>query len=189
MNILKGERGMSLIEVLIVMVISGILASIAVPSFTQWIATFSVDEESRRVMMDLMEAKGKAISDGCNVVVTFNTPANGYTILEDLNNNGIQDAGEPSWPHTLQNKVVFNINAGLNDVFGNALGSATANFGGTSILTFNSQGQASATGSVYLIPSTDVGVKNTRMKAVSVLLATGSVKLWTYSAGANPPWK
>jgi Tfp pilus assembly protein FimT len=180
---------MSMIEILIVTAIISILAVVTMPRFTQWLDTYRIDAESQRIYFDLMLARYTAIKNNSNVIVTFTLVPAGYAVHEDSNNSGTQDANEPVKTSTLENNVIFGINSGLLDVYGNSLASAITLGGGSSV-TFNGKGEATVSGSVYVLPRADLNVKNIRMRAVSILQSTGNIKLWRYTAGAVPgPWE
>jgi len=139
--------------------------------------------------MDLMLARITAIKSNNDVIVTFNAGNNQYSIHDDSNSDGAENGGETVKNVTLIPQVQFGFFGGsVVDTEGNSVSSPVYLAGGGSVLTFNSRGEASDSGSVYLIPGSDVSQSNDRLRAISVVQATGSVDYWKYSQGQSPPW-
>lgn len=188
-EILKNQNGLSLNELLITLIIMGIVLSIAIPGFSEWLPKHRVNAMAREVYFDLMLARTTAVTHNNNVIVSFSTSGNhSYTIHDDTDEDGVQDAGETVKTISLKDNIQFGFNSGVSDVDGNALGSGIV-MGADDLITFDSRGMAGESGSVYLIPKQDIGDKSARMRAVSVLQATGQVELFKYDQGASPgPW-
>jgi len=83
--------------------------------------------------------------------------------------------------------VQFAFNSGISDIDGNSV-SAAVSFSGSQTVTFDSRGQASASGSVFMLHTEDVGKTSDRARSISVLKATGAVDYWSYDAAVSPPW-
>lgn len=83
----KGNQGFTLTEVLIIVVIVGILAAIAVPSFLGWYNRQKVNQALTKVQGALKEAQREAIkkSQGCQVKLDT---ANKEVTAELLNSSG-----------------------------------------------------------------------------------------------------
>jgi len=187
--VMRGNSGVSLVELLIVVIIIGIFSAVAIPKFSQWLENYRMNAEAQKVYFDLMLAKTNAVKTNSNVIVNFNTATNSYTIHNDANNNGVQDSGERVKQVWLDDGAEFNINAGIKDIDGNTATFAVELSGGGSTITFIPRGMASTSGTIFLIPTQDVGKQDDRMRAISVIEATGSVDLWKYDASASPgPW-
>ena len=95
------EDGFTLVELIATMVILTIVMATAVPNFTAWKTNYQIRAESDRVHMDLLLARMTAIKNNNDVVVTFVSASNSYSILNDTNNNGTPDTGE-----TLNNRTL-----------------------------------------------------------------------------------
>lgn len=188
----SSRQGFTLLEVLLVAAVIGVLVGLAVPSIVGQIPLRRVEASARRLTGDLISARAKAISQNTSYIITFTSSAT-YTIHKDDDADGVQDTGEDVRTGTLETGIQFGANAGLTNVDSNPLNTNGLHFGGDNALTFDSRGECSESGSVYLIPTDDLSapIRNNRARAVSVLQATGHVKLRHYNANvANPgPWE
>jgi type IV fimbrial biogenesis protein FimT len=64
-----GRSGFTLVEMIVVMAISAILLTVAVPSFQQTIANYRINVEVNNLVGDLQYARAEAIKQGTTVVV------------------------------------------------------------------------------------------------------------------------
>jgi type II secretion system protein H len=87
------NKGFSLVEMMVVVVVMAILATIAVPGFNNYMAQRRVSGAANQLFTDFMSARMQAIGQNNNVIVQL-TSSTGYTIIRDLNGNGAVDAGE-----------------------------------------------------------------------------------------------
>jgi len=187
---LENSKGYSLPELVVVLAIFGIFMGIAMPNYSQWALRRQINAESQKLYMDLMLARISAIKNNNNVVVTFNNPAaNQYTIHDDTNSDGVVNGVEIVKTVPLIPQVQFGFfGAGVIDPNGAPVDNPVAIAGGGNILTFNPRGQASASGSVYLIPTSEIGQSNLMLRAINVVQATGGVEYWKFNQGQLPLW-
>jgi type IV fimbrial biogenesis protein FimT len=97
---MRGAKGFSLVEVLIVIAIIAILSTIAVPSYVGWISNRRLQSAASEVQSAIQLAKMTAIKENVNVVITFNPSARSFTAFVDDGGGGagasnrIKDNGE-----------------------------------------------------------------------------------------------
>lgn len=183
---LANSKGFSLPELLITISVMGILMAIAVPDYSKWVLRREVDKETQKLHMDLLLARVTAIKNNNNVIVTFTPGNNQYSVHDDSNDDGLT-AGDTVKNVILTPKIQFGFSGAINDVE-TLQNVPTPVFltGGVNVLTFNPQGQASVSGSMYVIPVGET--TNDLLRAVSVIQATGNVDYWEYREGQIPPW-
>lgn len=86
MRIRKGA-GFTLLELLIVIAVMGIMATIAIPSYQTFMAQRRLNGAARVVMSDLMAARMKAVNLNQRVKVSFGSNHT-YRIWNDADGNG-----------------------------------------------------------------------------------------------------
>lgn len=188
-------RGFTLVELLIAVATLAILSAMALPNLSSLASTQRANSAASQVATELLLARTKAISQNGRSIVTFYAPSGGpyrYEIHEDRNGNGTREAGEEIKSVALPTGVQFGVNTGVNGVDNAAINANGLNLGPDNAIALDDRGYASETGALYLIPSGDLSAptRNDRMRAISILQATGMVKGRRYKAGAaNPgPW-
>lgn len=65
------DRGFSLLELLVVLVIISVAAAIAAPNFSRFMERYEVRKAARQLMTDLQSAKMRAVAEGADHRVSF----------------------------------------------------------------------------------------------------------------------
>jgi prepilin-type N-terminal cleavage/methylation domain-containing protein len=186
-----GNRGVTLLELMVVIAIMGILATIAVPSYLTWLPKLRVDGATGEVSSDLQTARMRAVSENTPYAVLFDLAGNSYSVYKDSNWNGALESSELiSFVHIQDEypgvKLGYNVSKGP---YGDAI-TANAEFkdqnGSTvSYEKFMPNGTAVYTGAVYLAVADDlVKARYNRSRAITVE-STGFVKTWRYNSNVQ----
>lgn len=103
-----GERGFSLVEMMVTLVLMAIAMATAIPAFTRYLHGNSVRGASLELASHFRLARQKAVTDGVPQIVAWSDTADTHRIVTDLNENGMIDNGEPVLgPYTLPEHVTL----------------------------------------------------------------------------------
>ncbi len=180
------RRGVTLIEMILVFVLVGILAGLAIPIVNA--PGFRADAEARNTRTVLEMAQRLAITHQYNVVVSFDTVKMRIRVLEDTNNNSTADAGERVTWHGFEYGMKFATppsSVGLNGTIAasSIAGTNLISLGGMPSIVFLRSGSASTNAQIYLTsprPYTD------DYRGISVTQSTGRT---TYSRYLHSLWR
>ena len=121
----RNNRGVTLLELIVVISVVGILASVLGFSYVDWMGKYKVEKATKELYADLMNVRCMAMMRNSNHFVDFNFPAppagyGTYRIAEDTNGDcegddnadGIIDASGhtflPSFPKTVEYPITNN---------------------------------------------------------------------------------
>ena len=174
----KTNYGFTLLEMILVLIIGSILTAIAIPAFHNWAPKYRVNGAARQVFSEMMAARAKAISEGNDYVITFNTGNNTYTIHDndDKDDPPVQDTGE-----AVKTVNIANDYPGIGYDSGNPL-----TFIGSQV-TFKPSGLVESSdlpsdtdgGDVYFKPTEDT-TRQDRQRRINVRL-TGRIRLYKHT--------
>lgn len=186
------ERGFTITELMIVVAIVGALLLVSVPTFNSMLPAVRVNAAARDLAAEIHAARLRAVTQRANYLVQFDATNHAFMICTDKDANGsiTCTSGDPDVVKTVslrnkyQKSVVFGYASGAKNTQGDDITSAVT-FGADNV-TFRPFGTANKSGTVYLIPAADVTTgRKDRMRAITVVLQTGRVKLWKCSASCN----
>jgi Tfp pilus assembly protein FimT len=87
----KGEAGITLIELCVVMAIIAIMGLFLTPSIGEWVQNYRLKQAARNLASDLQAARMQATSSHCYCTVAFKKTVSGtqydYVIFPDYNSN------------------------------------------------------------------------------------------------------
>jgi prepilin-type N-terminal cleavage/methylation domain-containing protein len=89
-NRTKDTKGLTLIELIVVMCILGVMVMISIPNIGRWLPRYRLRSAVRDVASNMQLARLGAIKDNREWAIQFNTNAQTYTILSD-------DGGDDTW--------------------------------------------------------------------------------------------
>ena len=99
MEIMRNDSGITFFELMVVVGIMAILASVAIPGLLSWLPKYRMRSAADEVLSTLQHAKLRAVRENDIVSVTFNFANDSYTAFLDNGagadaGNGTQEAGE-----------------------------------------------------------------------------------------------
>lgn len=176
------RRGVTLVELVIVLVMIGLLAGIAFPKID--LARFQVDAAMQGVGTTLLAVQRLAVTRQHDVLVRFDVPGNALIIHEDANNDQQVQASERIRRVPLGEHVVFGSAGAPALPMGPGPVSFKKQVSGEITLTFHRNGSASEAGGFYLTSRRAVssGEHLDDTRAVEIERSTGRAS-WFRFAG------
>jgi prepilin-type N-terminal cleavage/methylation domain-containing protein len=156
MRIIKKNSGFTLIELMVVIVVTGIFIAIGVPNFMSWLPKYRLKSAVRDLYSNMQLAKMTAVKSNQNCTVTYSTDPDQYVLSGALS----------------KTVVLGDYGSGINF---NGPGSETF---AAAIITFNSRGTSNS-GYAYLSNS-----GNTAYYKVGPL-SSGVIKLQKWVGGSS----
>jgi len=90
----KYEQGWTLVETMIVVAVIAVIASMAVPTYTNWLPGNRLKAAGRDVFSTMQKARMLAIKKNQPVDVVFDMSATPHSYFIDTDRDGVWDAGE-----------------------------------------------------------------------------------------------
>jgi len=154
------RRGFTMIEMMIVIVVIGIMAAMAAPSFLNWIPKMRLKNDAREKVNYLRQARSRAIAENSQYGVYFDF--NGSRMVY------FKDTDSPEWSYYAE---------GVDSVVGNPISNeSTVAYGTCSLMgntvIFYPNGSASTSGSLELYD-----VESGNSYTINVLASTGRIRL------------
>jgi len=201
------KEGFSLIELLSVVVVIGLLGTVAAPTFRGYMMNQKLHAATRELITNLRFARLRAVNERNPWVVMFLVNSRSYILfaddggggglatspqfIEDNRQNLQPDPGERVFgPHELTGGVAFGIVTADN--LPNGVTTTTpVSFGGSPPkIVFYPNGSARETGVIMLQLSERIRSNDpTGQRAVILYKPTGAARSFTWNAGGNPIWK
>jgi len=91
---MRDNRGFTVMELMTVIGIIAILASIAFPNFIRWRNNSQLSRATQALYSDFQRAKIQAVRSNTLCTITFDTVAGNYTVFVDNDQDLTLDAGE-----------------------------------------------------------------------------------------------
>lgn len=160
MKTAKTQKGVTMIEMVVVAVVIGLMAALAVPSFYNYSSKLEAKNTARNIVSTLRMARSKAISERVQYGVFFDATHRRYIYFKDLVNPGsfLFEAGDSV---VSDDTLTAKVNLGTNT------------FSNTTVV-FTTSGSASTSGDLTVVPASGGDTFN-----INVLASTGRVKLST----------
>ena len=142
---MRNESGVTFYELVVVLGIIALLASMAIPGFLSWLPKYRMSSAADEVLSTLQHAKLRAIRENGIVSVTFDLANDRYTAFLDNGaganaGNGIQDAGEATVKNVQMPGGIDLQNLTLVDVLGVSV----------AVVRFNRRGFPDASGNIVV---------------------------------------
>jgi len=193
----NNEKGFTLIELMVVLVIVGILTGLLVPNVSGFISQMEINEAAQNVAGALRSAKEISVTKNVRTVVWFSEIANRtYTIYrqpmpgEVLNNPdtitvaGVKLYAIGTYPISQKGNIGMQTQA---------TGNRPDDSGGISVaqsiqIEFLPRGTADQINNgdttIYLMPDKEFTLnKKEKMRAITVSAATGRARIYTWNSG------
>jgi Tfp pilus assembly protein FimT len=172
---------MSLIELVLIMTLLGILASIALPRFD--IGRLTVDSAARSITMTLLAAQRTAVQEQHDMVVAFDTTAGFLRVHRDTDNDGVIDANETTNTLRLEDGIRFGRGTATARAIGGEAATFTFTQGGLPAVTFRRSGGANQIGGFYVTsPARDDS------RAFEIERSTGRTVRFEFANGVWQRW-
>lgn len=146
---IRRERGFTLIELIVILLILGAMATIALPNFSNFVRKNRIQNQTKRIHADLINARVMSMSRNMNHFVVFDLPGKKYSIFADTNGNKEYDAPPGDTQVLVRSSVDKDNFSFFNVIPQNETIQTTTGFMGE----FNTRGIAEQWGTVCIVAS------------------------------------
>jgi prepilin-type N-terminal cleavage/methylation domain-containing protein len=185
--VVRTRRGFSLLEVVIVLLITGVVAGLALPKLN--LTGYRVDAVALKVRTGLQSAQRIALTRQYDVIVSFDTVQNRMRIAPDMNNDGAIGGDEVrfiTWHPLGQSEGnLFTIPPkGLNTATLKTpiVGVLLKRVNGWPSLTFHRDGSSSSNAEIYVA---NTARRSPQFRVVTLVRSTGRTDTYRL-AGTGP---
>ena len=175
-NLIKSERGITVVELVAVMVIIGILTAIAAPTVD--LGRYRAESAMQGVGSLLLGAQRRAMTRQYDIVVMFDEAQEMITIHDDSNNNGQIDGGERLRNYPLE-EVDFGRGSAPALGFGGGAVTFTEQRDNKPAVIFHRNGSASEWGGLYLMATSR---NRQSIRAIEIERSTGRASWYRFAA-------
>jgi prepilin-type N-terminal cleavage/methylation domain-containing protein len=169
------RRGFTLVEAMIVVALFGILAGVGGAYLLGQLPNIRVNGAVRQLVGDFRLAKTRAVETGEEVYLVFDPALGEYRLVRDSDHNDTYDAGSDE---VLKTVHLPDSHPGIEFYSHSGAAGGEVTFGGD-VAEFTPRGTAD-TGSVYLRPARDAGVRQDRQRRITVVGSTGRARAWRW---------
>jgi prepilin-type N-terminal cleavage/methylation domain-containing protein len=192
-GVVRTRRGFSLLELVIVLVITGVVAGLALPKLN--LTGYRMDAVALEVRSGLQTAQRTALTRQYDVIVSFDTIQNRMRIAPDINNDGAISGPDESrfitWRALGQSEGnLFTIPPkGLNTgtLRTPIVGASLKRVNGWLSFTFHRDGSASSDAEIYVANTTR---RSPQFRVITVVRSTGRTDTYRYAgSGGAAQWQ
>jgi len=116
------QKGFTLVETMVVILVLGVLAAIAAPSFISMIDKQRITKAAEAIVSDLRWARGESIRRGKEIRITYTTGANwSYTVTILPSGTAIKTVSSADFPAVTLSSTTFTSGITFDPVRGTAV--------------------------------------------------------------------
>jgi prepilin-type N-terminal cleavage/methylation domain-containing protein len=179
----RRRSGFTIIEILMVVVLIGLIAGIAIPRLK--IGSYRVNGAARSVASLLARAQRLAVTNQYDVNVLFDVAGNAIRVHEDADADNVIDNNERVRRYPLGDGVEFGLGGAPQRPAGAGPVTFTRQLAGQAELIFRRDGSASENGAIYITtPNAQAAGRVNDARSIEVVRATGRPQWYTYQGSA-----